>query len=482
MWAILSLLVALAFGEGKNLGGMSQTFCSLQADGMVYCFGNNENGALGNGNREASQLPVLMRDVVRASDVAVGAFHSCVVDWGNIVKCVGANDGGALGVTNVAVDSLYLVTIASGMGAQVSQVYANYQRSCALLVTGGVRCWGENRFGALGDGSVTTRFAPVVMTGFGASGAVDVTMGYTHTCVLTATGLVRCVGSNSDGELGDGTKTSRKTPVQVVGFPNKAKIVAVAAGGWHTCAVNVRNEAYCWGYDMYAQLGQGEITGSSVKPLMPLGLQDIPISNVFAGRVSSFVMLASNSSIMGFGDNELGGLSTGDTNTRFVPTKFWNGKTGVKEVRGGFSGTCVLDQLDRVYCVGRNDRGEDRPEAALIMQLIPGFPDSPLPKYRKCKPTFGLNKLACERLQVQCKKESLILMEWSGAGCSVKGKKVNDAGCRCTGYCGYTCKAACNASVSKKCVWDDKASKCLNKHSRLPESSVPFSHCPISTI
>ena len=89
--------------------------------------------------------------------------------------------------------------------------------TCALTTSGGVKCWGANGDGPLGDGTTTERNVPVDVVGL-ARGVSAISVGGGHICVLTVLVNVKCWGDNRFGQLGDGTTTTRNTPVDVVGL------------------------------------------------------------------------------------------------------------------------------------------------------------------------------------------------------------------------------------------------------------------------
>ncbi|MGB4977670.1 MAG: hypothetical protein WBR35_13120, partial [Anaerolineae bacterium] len=124
--------------------------------------------------------------------------------------------------------------------------------TCALTTGGGVKCWGLNEYGQLGNGGIgyyQTR--PVDVVGL-TSGAAAVS-GSTHTCALTAGGGVKCWGYNLYGQLGDGTTTNRLTPVDVVGLTSG--VAAMSARSAHTCALTTGGGVKCWGRNAYGELG-----------------------------------------------------------------------------------------------------------------------------------------------------------------------------------------------------------------------------------
>ena len=111
----------------------------------------------------------------------------------------------------------------------------NATHTCAVTVGGGLKCWGRNTAGQIGDGSATNRYhAREPVSGL-TSGVAQVSTGQEHTCVLTTSGGVKCWGLSANGQLGDGTTTSRFTPVDVSGLTSG--VAQVSTGGNHTCAL-----------------------------------------------------------------------------------------------------------------------------------------------------------------------------------------------------------------------------------------------------
>jgi alpha-tubulin suppressor-like RCC1 family protein len=261
------IAVAGLGGAGASTAAGGWHTCMLLANGSVQCWGWNVFGQLGNGTFTFwSELLPVMGLGSGATALAAGNYHTCALVPGGGVKCWGRDSFGQLGAgpgsdQPAAVDVMGLPSGAVAVGAGV-------EHSCAALAAGGVKCWGRNHAGQLGDSTRTDREVPVDVVGLG-SGATAITAGEYHTCALLATGGVQCWGDNGAGQLGDGTKASHLTPVDVVGL--SAEVTAVAAGSGHTCALTATGGVKCWGANYYGQLGDGTLTSREV-PVEVVGL------------------------------------------------------------------------------------------------------------------------------------------------------------------------------------------------------------------
>ena len=194
------------------------------------------------------------------------------------------------------------------------QIAAGAEHTCALTSSGGVRCWGRNNYGQLGDGTTTDRLTPVEVSGL-AEDVQSIEAGAEHTCALTSSGGVMCWGRNDYGQLGDGTTTDRLTPVEVNGLAEDVQ--SIEAGAEYTCALTASGDTMCWGRNDYGQLGDGTTTDR----LTPVEVNDLAVAvqAIAAGPEHSCALTSGD--IRCWGGNGRGQLGDGTTTDRLTPVE-----------------------------------------------------------------------------------------------------------------------------------------------------------------
>jgi alpha-tubulin suppressor-like RCC1 family protein len=294
--------VSQGFENGKvsqvSAGGSHS--CAVTTDGYVFCWGYNGDGRLGNGSTTKSPVPVKVANGRQGFEngkvvqVSAGGSHSCAVAAGGVVFCWGYNAYGQLG--NGSTTKSPVPVKAGAQGGEtlsgVVQVSAGGSHSCAVAAGGVVFCWGRNDYGQLGNDGNTKSPVPVKAGAQGGetlSGVVQVSAGGSHSCAVTAGNTVYCWGYNAYGQLGNDGNTGSSVPVKVVdrnGFVN-GQVRQVSAGGFnHSCAVTDADDgaAFCWGGNTYGQLGNGSTTKSPV-PVPVAGQMRVVPSSVPFGTV-----------------------------------------------------------------------------------------------------------------------------------------------------------------------------------------------------
>ncbi|MGD0272632.1 MAG: hypothetical protein ABSB96_02730 [Gaiellaceae bacterium] len=237
-----------AAAVSASSGSLSHS-CARLSGGAVYCWGDNEEGQLGNGTTTGSSTPIAASGIANAAQVSAGLYDTCAVLANDSTDCWGSNFHGQLGDGTKASSSIPVAVRGIANAAQVS---VNALHACALLSTGAVKCWGYNGSGQLGNGTKTDSSTPVTVSGI--TNAIAISAGFNHTCALLSGGTVECWGDNSDWKLGNGTTKSSSTPVAVSGITNATQ---VSAGASHTCALLSSGTVECWGDGWDGELGNG---------------------------------------------------------------------------------------------------------------------------------------------------------------------------------------------------------------------------------
>ena len=325
--------------------------CALNSGGAAQCWGRNDQGQLGDTTTTEQHAPVGVAGLGAGVDeITTGAEHSCALTAADGIKCWGDNVYGQVG-DGTTIGRTSPVDV-SGLTSGIVLISAGFWHTCAVTDTGGVKCWGRNQYGQLGDGTQTDRSLPVNVVGLG-SGVMGLSSGQTQTCALTVTGGVKCWGLNSSGQLGDGTQTDRLVPVDVVGLASG--VAALAANGSFSCALTDGGGVKCWGANNVGNLGDGTTT-NRLAPVDTAGLAS-GVSGLAAGGAHACALTVGGG-MKCWGYNGTGQLGDGTTTNRSTPVDVSGMTSGVSVITGGGDHTCALVTTGEVKCWGYNVRGQ----------------------------------------------------------------------------------------------------------------------------
>jgi alpha-tubulin suppressor-like RCC1 family protein len=301
-------------GEATAITAGDSHTCALLSTGAVRCWGYGGDGELGHGAtdnigdgggdlsiKDAGDVPL----GGRATAISAGAYHTCALMVTGAVRCWGYGGDGQLGhnaSTSIGDGGGDPSIQAAGdvpLGGTAVAITAGAFHTCALLTTGGVRCWGSGFFGQLGhdsssnvgDGGGDPSIKDVGNVPVGGT-PVAVTAGNNHTCALLTTGGVRCWGLGRDGELGHdsvsnigdgGGDLSIKDAGDV---PVGGRASAVTGGADHTCALLSTGALHCWGFGFFGQLGHNtpDSVGDGGTGPSITDAGDVPVGGRVRGR------------------------------------------------------------------------------------------------------------------------------------------------------------------------------------------------------
>lgn len=304
-------------------------------------------------------LAIMASADVRVVQVATGYQHTCALDADGRVKCWGDNSSGQLGDGTFVGRTTPVDVI--GLSLPVTAVAAGGLHTCALSSSGGVKCWGFNRFGQLGDGSYDPRGysppdanVPVDVVGIPAS-VVAIAAGATHTCALSSSAYMYCWGANDWGQLGDATRIDRGKPAPV----HSSNLAAIAVGGSTSAALTGDGRVKYWGTDGFTlDCPPGPVCFSAPAyfssptdaSFLPAGVTAISLSLRQRGYLCA---LAPGGRVMCWGGvfEEPGHLITNDAALNALPE-------GVTAISMGGGHNCVLLPGGIAHCWGNNDHGQ----------------------------------------------------------------------------------------------------------------------------
>lgn len=348
-FALLFGLVA-QYAEAQVIyaaGGADHT-CAVTLVDSVKCWGKNTDGQLGNGAFSNSLVPTTVIGLnAPVQALAAGEVHTCALTSAGAVKCWGNNSQGQLGNNSLVASNRPVDVV--GLSSGVSGIAAGTSFTCALHNTNGVKCWGSNNNLQLGvDSSITGSLVPVQVQALPFA-VNQIAVGSVHACALTATGSIKCWGSNSDCQLGNGSSCSfsaTSIPADVVGA--SSGMSKLSAGLFHSCAINVSGAAKCWGANRTGQIGNGTRDSNS-SAVGVFGLTS-GVAGVAAGRSHTCAVLVS-------GEVKCWGAVYGDSEIATAPRSVPSLDRGIRFLAAGYNHTCAVNFDGDIRCWGFNSYG-----------------------------------------------------------------------------------------------------------------------------
>jgi alpha-tubulin suppressor-like RCC1 family protein len=257
----------VAIGAVISVSVAQQHACAVKSDGTVWCWGVNGDAQLGDGTTAGQPCgglvckptPVQVVGITNAVEVSSGYTHSCARKNDGTVWCWGDNNDGALG--DGTMGGAPRSTPVQATITDVAQVGVGDSFTCARKNDGTVWCWGDSQYGEVGTGATMDLAVPTHVTAL--SAIARISAGRSHACAVKVDGTAWCWGQDLSGQLGNGeTKpagcggTCEELPVQVKGLGTNA--AGISAGSDFSCARKTDGTIVCWGNRSTGELGIGK--------------------------------------------------------------------------------------------------------------------------------------------------------------------------------------------------------------------------------
>ena len=236
---------------------------ALTESGVLFMWGLNSNGQLGNNKTEMHAVPMPLPSHVFAdqpiSQVALGGSHTAAITNQGTLYMWGMAEHGQLGFQS-SEDILVPKELDKGrLPETVASVACGNMHTAVITTQGHVWTFGYGGMGQLGKNERHVRMAPTLIdpVHFNGAQAVMVACGSSHTCAVCANGLLYSFGWNLQGQLGLGDYEDRLIPTIVQSLKNRL-VVSAAAGHSHTCVVTDDGRLFTWGFNVFGRLGHGD--------------------------------------------------------------------------------------------------------------------------------------------------------------------------------------------------------------------------------
>lgn len=360
--------------------------CGVAVGGSAYCWGSNENGVLGNSNSKESGNPVVVTDkgkqTISFLSISAGGRHTCVLSTSYKTYCWGRNDYGQLGngtaqnsstpiavlpPSNTTNPSTQTTTVPSKSKPVFSSFTVGIEHICGLTAKGVAYCWGNNKYGQLGNNSTADSNRPVLVSNPDNGNRLffsSITAGAYHTCGESQSGKAFCWGASSNGALGNNSESNSSIPVEVISpYANSALTFSnLSAGYGFTCGL-ITGIAFCWGDNSVGKLGNNSTSNSRIpinvvsKAGSFLGFTEISAGDQHACGIRSSAIWTAYC----WGLNKNGALGDGSTIDSSVPVAVVAPKSGsvlkFSRISVGAGLTCALTVKGKAYCWGDNTFG-----------------------------------------------------------------------------------------------------------------------------
>ncbi|HEX3595987.1 MAG TPA: hypothetical protein VHU80_12835 [Polyangiaceae bacterium] len=302
-----------AAGVFQHVSGGATAHCATRTSGIVFCWGTNDRGELGQGDRTPRATPTRVSLPGATGLVSAKFAVFCTrLDDGRL-ECWGQNDEGQMGQSDVGMPQDALTPIAVESASDWVDVSSGQGHVCGVRAPGMLYCWGRNTDGELGQGSGASIQLRTPTRVEDAQDWTSVVAGQGHTCGLRG-GRLYCFGNGADGQLGITPRANQSSPVQI---GDGTDWRSVSTDTFHGCGIRGTGTLWCWGRNAEGQLGTGDVSDRDTPAQIG---SESNWAEVSVGRFHTCAR-RSDGTAWCTGANDDGQLGTSDTDRRNVFTE-----------------------------------------------------------------------------------------------------------------------------------------------------------------
>ncbi len=311
------------------------------------------------------------------NDEVISIAGDCAILHNRTLRCSGANNYGQLGIGS---NSLSNGTVDFGARTPVTVSNGN-NHNCAILDDASLNCWGRNNHGQLGDGSNINRNSPIEVDLGTNRTAISVSAGNDFTCAILDNGEIKCWGFNGFGNLGDGTTTSRSTPV-IANHSTGLRASSLATPGYSVCAIFDNGSISCWGKSYTVSSQDGPVTGTSSDIQLPSGRTAHDIDGTYWHTCA----LLDNGSVSCWGVNTHGQWGDGTCSSSSSSCSGTDGNVPSYALMAspaialatGVESTCAINESYSLFCWGGQTGEFDGTSNDVLAPYLMSFNNSTL--------------------------------------------------------------------------------------------------------
>ncbi len=286
-----------------------------------------------------------------ATHVASAGYHSLFITDDGKLWSMGSNNYGQIGMSGTGNYRSPMQVTALDAESSIN-VATSSNHSLYFNSNGKLWAMGSNNYGQLGDGTTDNRNTPVQITAHGSSNVVAIATGNDHSLYVTSDGKLWAMGYNNLGQLGDGSSTNRKTPVQIA---VEGDVIAVAAGASHSLFLTSDGKLWAMGYNYYGQFGDG----TTINRTRPVKVQVPGTVIAVATNFYHSICITDDGKLWAMGYNDYGQLGDGTTDNRYTPVQITaHGSINVVAIATGQRHSLYVTSDGKLWAVGRNDKGQ----------------------------------------------------------------------------------------------------------------------------